>query len=99
MGYQIYKDSNRIRVFGQDQIFTKEDLKDLWENHKVLYLDGGIMAIWVEERNDCNPLVHLMSEDDGQIFWDKEKDICFDSYWIDNYIKTLKTVREKYHNE
>lgn len=96
MGYQVItKTKEKIRILGDDQTFTQDDLKELWEEHKILYLDGGIMAVWVEEREGESPLVHLMQEDDGQLFWKKETDVCFDSYWLDNYLETLSVVKEK----
>jgi len=72
-----------------------EDIKSLWKDHKVLYLKNGIMAIWVEERENMNPLIHLMHEDDGHIFWHKKTDICLDAYWLDNYIATLIEVKNR----
>lgn len=95
MGYEIEKAKDYISVLGYDQEFTEEDRKDLWKNHNILYQDGGVMAVWVEERKDNNPLIHLMSEDDGHIFWKEETDKCFDSYWLDNYIDTLNAVKDK----
>lgn len=99
MGYQVItKTKEKIQILGDDQTFTQDDLKELWEEHKILYLDGGIMAVWVEEREEYSPLIHLMGEDDGHIFWKKETDVCFDSYWLDNYLETLKVVKEKISN-
>jgi hypothetical protein len=92
--YEIYKDDNRIDIFGYNQSFSMMDIKSLWEEHEILYLRNGVMAIWVEEREDRHPLIHLMQEDDGHIWWDKDKDVCFDSDWIDNYIKALSKVKD-----
>ena len=86
--YTITKTKDRIDIFGYNQIFDENDKKDLWNKHKILYI-GGIVAVWVEEREDINQLVHLMQEDDGHIFWSKEKDIRFDCHWLDNYIETM----------
>lgn len=69
-------------------------MEDLWISHNILYLDG-IIAVWVENRENMNPLIHLMHEDDGCLYCRKEKDTCFDSYWIDNYIKTLDALKNK----
>lgn len=92
--YKITKDSNEIHVFGYDQSFSQDDIKSLWEDHNILYLKGGIMAVWVEKRRNTSPLVHLMGEDDGHIFWSKDTDVCFDAGWLDNYIKTLTKVKD-----
>ena len=86
-GYSIQKDENSIHVFAFDQCFSEQDKKDLWTEHNILYL-GGAMALWVEERVNYNhPLIHLMGEDDGQLFWSKYRDggyadVCFDVSWI-----------------
>lgn len=93
--YSLYRAKDRIDIFGYEQCFNDEDIKELWEKHKILYLRGGILALWIEERENMNPLVHLMGEDDGHIFWDKKKDACFDSYWLDNYINTLSVMKLK----
>jgi hypothetical protein len=106
--YEIYKwDSNNnpyevgkdrlefIDVYGYNGQFNKEDIKSLWEDHNILYLCGGVMAVWVEKRNNMNPLIHLISEDDGQIFWLRENDKAFDSAWLDNYIQTLTEVKNR----
>ena len=93
--YSIQKDNESIHIFGHNQEFTKDDIKNLWEEHKILYLQGGIMAVWIEERKNNNPLVHLMSKDDGHIFWNKETDICFNSYWLDNFINTLTEIKNR----
>ena len=93
--YIINKNENEIHIFGDDQCFNDKDIKDLWDKHKILYLKGGIMAVWIEERKNNNPLVHLMNEDDGHIFWKKRADICFDGYWLDNYINTLTELKRR----
>lgn len=95
MSYKIYKGEESIHVFGDNQEFTKEDLESLWEHHNILYMENGVMAVWVEKRNNNNPLIHLMAEDDGHISWSKEDDRLFDSAWLDNYIDTLKLAKEK----
>lgn len=94
--YTICKNDKEIHVFGDDQSFSKEDIENLWKTHHILYLSGGVMAIWVEERLGMNPLVHLMQEDDGHIFWEKEKDICFDIFWTNNYIETLSELNSRF---
>ena len=43
--YEIYKDTNNIDIFGYDQTFDKEDIESLWNEHKVLYRQGGVMAV------------------------------------------------------
>ena len=91
--YRINKTKNEIDIYGYEQYFDEEDIKSLWNEHKIMYLKGGVMALWVEERRDINPLIHIMEEDDGHIFWRKEKDIRFDFYWLDNYIETLSKVK------
>lgn len=98
MSYKITKTETHISILGDYQEFTEADLKELWEEHKVLYREGGIMAVWVEERDGYSPLIHLMGEDDGHIFWRKEEDTCFDAYWLDNYLETLKVVKDKISN-
>ena len=92
--YTINKGKDYIGIFGYEQCFDEDERKDLWDKHKILYLKSGIMAVWLEDRKDMNPLVHLMGEDDGHIFWHKEKDICFDSHWLDNYIDTLTNLKD-----
>lgn len=93
--YEIYKHDTNIDIYGYDQNFTEEDIKSLWDDHKILYMRGGIMAIWIEERKNNNPLLHLMGEDDGHIFWRKEQDISFDSGWLNNYIETLTETKNR----
>lgn len=95
MSYTIEKTDDYISILGHDQEFTKEDCKDLWKNHNILYRNGGVMAVWVQERQGTTPLIHFMNEDDGHIFWKKEKDRCFDSAWLGNYIETLSVVKTK----
>lgn len=91
--YEIYKDEENIDIFGNNECFTKEDIKSLWEDHNILYLEDGIIAIWIEERENASPLIHIMDEDDGHIFWHKKTDRRFDSLWLDNYIQTLTEVK------
>jgi hypothetical protein len=93
--YKIYKRENEIDIFGYDQCFDEDDIKSLWQEHNILYIKSGIVAVWVEKRKGINPLVHLMGEDDGHLFWSKKKDVCFDSHWLDNYIETLIEVKNR----
>ena len=99
-GFSIQKDEDSIHVFAlNDQCFSIQDKKDLWTEYNILYL-GGVMALWVEERTNNNPLVHLMGEDDGHIFWHRKRDdgyvdFCFDSSWVDNYIETLTELKKR----
>lgn len=103
--YKIYKHTDEkcvpgrtpysaIDVFGYDQAFDEEDKKDLWENHRILYL-GGVLAVWVEEREKYSPLFHLMAEDDGHIFWHRDTDKHSDVHWLDNYIETLVELKKR----
>lgn len=94
MSYILNKDCDEIFVEGDNQEFTEEDKVKLWTEHKILYM-GGVLAVWIEDRKDRNPLVHLMSVDDGCIFWSAKKDVCFDSYWINDYIDTLSNLKSK----
>jgi hypothetical protein len=91
--YSITRNKNEIHIFGYNQEFTKADVDSLWLDHKILYLRGSIMAVWIEERKNTSPLVHLMFEDDGHIFWSKEKDVCFDVGWVNYYIDTFSTLK------
>jgi len=91
--YTIYRDKDRIDVFGYDQSFDEEDIKSLWDDHKILYQRGGVMAVWIQERKGSAPLVHLMQEDDGHTFWSVERNVCFDAGWLDNYIEILTDLK------
>lgn len=107
--YDIYKHTDEkcvpgrtpyseIHVFGYDQHFDEEDKKDLWDNHKILYI-GGVLAVWVEEREGMSPLFHLMGEDDGHIFWNRDTDKRSDVHWLDNYIETLTELKLRLKSE
>ena len=95
-GYYIEKDNNCIRIHSlREQGFNEQDKKDLWTRDNVLYLDG-VIAVWVEERKEYNPLIHTMIEDDGTLIWRREtNNFCFDSFWIDNYIETLSELKKR----
>ena len=92
--YEMQKSNDEIFVFGYEQSFSDEERANLWDKHKILYI-GNIMAVWVEERDDYAPLIHLMREDDGCLIWSKNKDVCFDAGWLDDYINTLTAVKAK----
>ena len=96
--YNIIKNKNEIHVFGFDQHFDDEDIKSLWDEHSIFYQCGGVVALWVENRTNMNPLIHLMGEDDGHLFWSKEKDKSFDSHWLDNYIQVFTEMKSKLNN-
>lgn len=91
--YDIFKSKYNISVRGKCGEITKEDIDNLWEKHKILYIGGNIMAVWIEPRIGMNPIVHLMGEDDGHIFWDKDSDVSFDCSFLDDYIQTLTKLK------
>lgn len=92
--YTISKLPNEIHVFGEDQSFDTEDCRSLWNEHKIYYRPGSIIALYVEDRKYSAPLVHIMHEDDGHLFWDREHCVCFDAAWLDSYIDTMSGLKK-----
>ena len=88
---------NHISISAKNQCWSKEDLMQLRNSYGIIY-DRNIWGIWIEKRKDGYPLLHLMHEDDGHLFWDKERDVRFSSFWTSNCIELLKSV-QKYIKE
>ena len=84
-------DDKEISINAVQQKWTAKDCKDLLRSD-IVY-EPGIVAAWIEKRKDNEPLIHLMSEDDGHLFWSKNKDVCFSSCWLDNYMSVLTKTK------
>ena len=80
-----------ISINATQQKWTAKDCKDLLQSD-IVY-EPGIVAAWIEKRKDNEPLIHLMSEDDGHLFWSKYKDVHFSSCWLDNYMSVLSKTK------
>lgn len=88
---------NFISISAKNQCWTDEDLKQLKNSYGIIY-NRDIWGIWIEKRKDSYPLLHLMHEDDGQLYWSKEKDVRFSSFWISSCIELLINA-QKYIKE
>ena len=80
-----------ISINAAQQKWTAKDCKDLLQCD-IVY-EPGIVAVWIEKRKDNEPLIHLMNEDDGHLFWSKDKDVHFSSCWLDNYVSVLSKTK------
>lgn len=81
--------------YGQDEgaIWTKDGMERLLEEENIVYNGVGVHAFEIIERSGIsNPLIKLLSEDDGSL---SETEECFDSGWIDDLIQTLQMTKEE----
>lgn len=95
MGYKIFKDEKEIRVYRESKRFTNKDLDDLWNSHKILYLRGSSIAVWVDNLDGSFQVAHIMEEKGGCLIWSKESDLSFDMKLLDSYVGTLKILTTK----
>ena len=54
--------------YDTNQVFTEEDVKEMWEKYKVIYNPEGCFALrMLPSKGDRNPLFQIVAEDDGCI--------------------------------
>lgn len=80
-----------ISISATQQIWTAKDYENLL--HYDIVYEKGVVAVWIEKRKNKEPLIHLMAEDDGHLFWSKNKDVCFSFGWLDNYMSVLTKTK------
>lgn len=89
-------DEEEISISAKDQYWEDKDYKELLK-YDIIY-ERGIVALWIEKRKKAEPLVHIMGEDDGHLYWLKRTDKRFSYSWIDNYMSILNKTKEYVNN-
>lgn len=89
-------DKFRYFISDEESWNNKRIQKELKEQD-VIYNSSWCHGFRVIPREDSNPLIELLCEDDGQLF---SEEISFDVYWAEKIIEalqeTIKYTKEKY---
>lgn len=103
------KDDDRWYFSAYDQCWDDATLKELWEEHHVIFMPDGIdavHAVMIVEREGENPLIVIGVEDDGTLYFDRKYGQFahgFDASWIDSLVGTLlkskSRINEKEQND
>lgn len=84
-----------------DQCWDGATLKELWEEHNIIFMPDGIdavHAVMIVKREGEHPLISIGVEDDGTLYFDRRYGFfkhAFDSYWIDSLVKTLLEAKAR----
>lgn len=84
-----------------DQCWNDATLKELWEEHSIIFMPDGIdavHAVMIVKREGESPLIAIGVEDDGTLYFDRRYGFfkhAFNSYWIDSLVKTLLEAKSR----
>lgn len=82
----------------EDQCWDKDTLNQLWREHGICYDGCGIAPVKVFQQGAI-PVVVIGNEDDGTIFFEKNKygqyRHAFSPVWIDSVIAQLQEVKKR----
>lgn len=93
-----------LHLSAEDQWWNEEALKELREEHNVVFMSSGnaCKPILIIPRENEAPLVAIGVEDDGTIYFERDKyghyANSFDSGWIKSLIADLQAA-EKFIKE
>jgi hypothetical protein len=94
--FKVFKvevfDENEISIYAENQCWSADDCKNLLK-YDIVY-ERGCAAVWVEKRKNLEPLIHIMGEDDGHLFWRKKNDESFSFCWFDDYLSVLSKAKD-----
>ena len=80
-------------ISAPDQVYTKKFLKELKEEHLVIYDGKACHAVRIIPRKGHNPLFEVLGEDDGNLF-SYDHSVKFDIFWTDGLIKQLENAKK-----
>lgn len=88
------EDNEPMTFCAQDQCWDKPTLKQLKEEHNIIFKTSGdgVMPIMILNKDSDNPLFVIGHEDDGRIFFDREYgsiNNSFSYYWVKSLIADL----------
>lgn len=95
------KDDDRWYFSAYDQRWDNATLKELWEEHNIIFMPDGkdaVHAVMIIEREGEGPLIAIGVEDDGTLYFDRRYGFfkhAFDAYWIDSLVRTLLKAKEE----
>lgn len=86
-------------ICAEDQCWDDATLKQLWEEHSVVFMTSGdgVMPVKIVGSKD-HPLFVIGSEDDGAIRFKTyygQYENTFDPYWLDSLIADLTEARNR----
>lgn len=100
-GNKCYSNSTDLEISAEDQHWDKETLKQLWDEHKIVFMSQGDSVTpiqFIPGKNRRTPQFRIGVEDDGTLFFGPDVAIHCSTYWLESLINELQTLNKYVKN-